>query len=80
MMQTTTIAMTILSVLNAGILLLVPRLDKRLYRSYPKLPMRFYTYAAFTSYNKPKGLRSENIGKRNLSSKVRQSNLSDIAP
>ncbi len=37
-MQPTNIAIAILSVLDMGVLVLIPLLDKRLYGSYPKLP------------------------------------------
>lgn len=37
-MQLTTVAIAVLSVLDMGILVLIPLLDKRLYGNYPKLP------------------------------------------
>jgi hypothetical protein len=38
MMQPTNMAIAVLSVVDMGILVLIPLLDKRLYGSYPKLP------------------------------------------
>ncbi|PTS93463.1 hypothetical protein DBR11_25285 [Pedobacter sp. HMWF019] len=38
-MQLTNIAIAILSLLDRGILILIPLLDKRLYRGYPKIPL-----------------------------------------